>query len=85
MPVFPPANQIDFGTGSGTAQLFLGVPPTAGIDVHVPVGEGSKGPQGDPNVSATQAGTTSSGSPVVPIKVKKVCSDGTTVRVSNPA
>lgn len=85
MPVFPGTNQVDFGSSSGNGQLFLGVPPTAGIEVHVPVGTGPKGPQGDPNVKATQAGFTSSGAPVAAIKIRQLCADGTLIRVSNPA
>lgn len=26
---------VDFGPASGNAELFLGVPPTAGVEVHV--------------------------------------------------
>lgn len=26
---------IDFGPASGNAELYLGVPPTAGVEVHV--------------------------------------------------
>lgn len=86
MPIpVPPSNQVDFGSSSGNGQLFLGVPPTAGIEVHVPIGTGPKGPQGDPNVSITQAGTTSKGTSVVPVKIKSVCSDGTLIRLTNPA
>lgn len=86
MPLpIPPSNQVDFGSASGTAQLFLGVPPTAGIEVHVPIGTGPKGPQGEPNVSITQAGTTSKGIAVVPVQVRSLCSDGTLIRLTNPA
>lgn len=30
--------QVDFGPATGNAELFLGTPPTAGIEVHVPAG-----------------------------------------------
>jgi len=57
--------QIDDGAVTGTAVLFLGVTPTASVEVHVPAGQPSNGPTDSPAPnfqSAAVPGAINSGS-----------------------
>lgn len=45
------------GPSSGTASLFMGVPPTCSVEVQVPAGLPSLGPAQAPNVDVQTAYT----------------------------
>lgn len=74
------------GPASGNGVLFLGNPPTASVEVQVPVGLPSLSPSSVPYIDPGQAGTNVTGSPVTPInKTVTFGSTGATVVIANPA
>lgn len=74
------------GPASGTPSLFLGNPPTAGVEVQVPAGLPSLEPSRAPFVDPGQAGTTITGNAVVPVNTTVVAGvTGATIKFANPA
>lgn len=74
------------GPATGTAVLFLGNPPTASVEVQVPVGLPSLEPSRAPFVDPGQAGTTITGASIVPVNTTFTFGvTGATVRFANPA
>jgi hypothetical protein len=89
---------IDNGAATGSAELFLGYPPTVGIEVHVgnPVsyitngslvgsGVNPEPPFLAPYVDPSQCGCNSSGNPVVPTNATYTFGGTATVIFVNPA